>query len=362
MVRRKSVAAKVKARHVAYVKRSQIKSKTSRWTVLLLVAKAIHVFRGSRRRTIVQGEHVPSDDVEDRCSYARGNFNRCSAYVCSVAVSPMDHKENFDTIKDVVRGIISKVCRREANLKNQKEARKRKEVAKLHVNHHRSETSRADRFRLKYSNDAQFRQKKLVRMRRYQNKQYKNKPCFRDEHQARVRGYISKRYRTNEIFRKKHQSRMKRYLANKYKSDFQERSKNIERTLNAYRTNCSLAERRQRQTYNRKYREWQRRRVTDAHKFQEKHRQVYKACLDSFRKTAREGPDYICLVCMLRFFRSQVIPYIEKRYIQNTSSSRERDKVALCIQQRFVRDKNWICLFCSEKMKRHRASKSSCGQ
>ena len=76
-----------------------------------------------------------------------------------------------------------------------------------------------------------------------------------------------------------------------------------------YRRECTAAKQHQRRV-SRKYIVVQR----DTHLA--KFHILYNNCRKSFRKVAKEGPDYIFVVCRLVLFRDQILPFIKNNYLK----------------------------------------------
>lgn len=81
----------------------------------------------------------------------------------------------------------------------------------------------------------------------------------------------------------------------------------------------------------------------------EKHRSEYHVHLQSFRRHIKEGPDCVCSVCRLMFFRNQVLPCREEKYLKRDQSRETAEWIQSCLRSTSKREGEWICRFCSEK-------------
>ncbi|CAF1684023.1 unnamed protein product, partial [Adineta ricciae] len=53
----------------------------------------------------------------------------------------------------------------------------------------------------------------------------------------------------------------------------------------------------------------------------------YNCSLESFRKVAKDGPDYSCTDCRLKFFRDQVLSCIEGKYLKMCKSEETMERI-----------------------------------
>ena len=162
---------------------------------------------------------------------------------------------------------------------------------------------------------------------------------FRLLHISRCSNRINKQYHSNDQFRLKHNAR----LLQKYHSDPQYRIKHNVRFLEKYHSNDTFRRKMIEESMSNylknihskhesqgKYQ--QARRIVRKYALfsfmhREKHRSKYHVHLQSFRRHIKEGPDYVCSVCRLTFFRNQVLPCREEKYLERDQSEETKERI-----------------------------------
>jgi hypothetical protein len=78
--------------------------------------------------------------------------------------------------------------------------------------------------------------------------------------------------------------------------------------------------------------------------------------LQSFRKSIKEGHDYVCTVCRITFFRDQVSLCIEKKYLEKYKSVEVTARIHSYMYSSSRPNSGGICRLCPEKLKRQQMS------
>ncbi|CAF3530889.1 unnamed protein product [Rotaria sp. Silwood2] len=137
MVRKKSISSKVKTRKEAYKRRQQIHSRVSRsWRILILTIKAVKRF-SSFKHNVSAVSRVPRlldisemDLIDSHC-ISFGNKLKIQDN-CSDSTQLNEQFDELNIVQDIVKKVVSKVCRLDNERKRQSKNRKaQKETRKI---------------------------------------------------------------------------------------------------------------------------------------------------------------------------------------------------------------------------------------
>jgi hypothetical protein len=245
-----------------------------------------------------------------------------------------------------MQGLLRKTCRRISNRRYIESIRiKAKSSDELTRKSERRCRVQKISFKKRYQNDISFRRRHIQMNKLSLLSKYHANDDFRSLHISRCSDRISREYHSNDQFRAKHNER----LLEKYHSNDTFRRKMIEQSMNNYVKNIHWKHQSQR-----KYQ--QARRIVRKYALfssmhREKHRSEYHVHLESFRRYIKEGPDCICSVCRLTFFRNQVLPCREEKYLKRDQSQETAERILSCLNWTCEIERQWICLYCSDKLK-----------
>ncbi|CAF4087229.1 unnamed protein product, partial [Rotaria sordida] len=338
MVRKKSVASKVKKRKEAY--KRQLKA-----------------------------DAIPSDCV---------NFvNKDMQAISSDVIKVKDQFDDYKIIKDIIKKLVSKVFRLDNERKRQLQIRKQKKKSGASISNETSilkHTRQRIWFKKKYCHNILFREQKKKRVTKYFRSQYHNNNDFREKQKARIQTHILIKYRrnanfraennecakirilnkyhNNTKFREEYKARMNMQVSKKYKSNKSVRLKMIQCALNWYQNNNTLIIKNSRRLYNQGRRILKKYTIIQSHKCAVKHRNLYMNNLNRFRQIIREGPNYVCISCRLALFRNQVVPFVEQKYIKQNMSVGIKERIQSYFNYSSSSQSKWICKLCSDKIKK----------
>ena len=212
--------------------------------------------------------------------------------------------------------------------------------------------NRKDQIRRRYQMFIDFRQKRIDRIKTYGFNKYHNNINFRSLCISKAKEKMLRKYHNNEEFRKKYKKQMKEKVLRDYRTNHLKRLKMINQALNHYRLNYTPMRQTQKRLYNQRRRILKKYLAMQSHVCKVKHSNLYLQQLKTFRELNCEGPDYVCISCRLALFRNQVIPYIEGKYRKKSMSNEMKEEIQSYITDSSTKKKNWICRYCSDKMKR----------
>ncbi len=152
--------------------------------------------------------------------------------------------EDFDIIQDVIKKLVSKVCRLDQERRRQLKNRKRNHLLNV-INPKRVSNSKPSRqctwFKRKYCQSTSFREQHRKRVTNHFRNKYQNNNNFREKQKKRIKTHIFKKYSNSSRFYNEYKVRSKKYIFNKYHTDRVFREKNNSRArkhiLNKYYTN-----------------------------------------------------------------------------------------------------------------------------
>ena len=211
---------------------------------------------------------------------------------------------------------------------------------------------RKDQIRRKYQMFAEFRNKRITRIKAYGFDKYHNNISFRSLCKSRTGKNMLKKYHHDAEFRMKYKEQMREKVLRKYRTNHLKRLRMINQALNHYRMNYTPMIQTQRRLYNQKRRILKKYIAIQSHVCKVKHSDLYMKNLNKFRELNCEGPDYICVCCRLALFRNQVMPYSEEKYTKKTMSYEIKERIQSYSTDSSIRNKIWICRYCSDKLKR----------
>ncbi|CAF2796522.1 unnamed protein product [Rotaria sp. Silwood2] len=336
MVRKKSAASKAKSRRESYKRRQEVHSKISRsWRILIVTVKAFKKFLSLRRsirnisfaHSFAQKSLSASENDLIDLNYI--NYRNSKDVRDTLRKKIQIHKEIDDqhVIKDIVKKVVSRVCRLDSERKRQLKNRQcRKQIDFRNKLKTQSKITMLN----KYHNDSDFRNKLITQSKITILNKYHNNSSFRNEYKARMKTEVLKRYYTNNSIR----------------------LKMIQDALNWYSINNTLTRKKSRQLYNQRRRILKKYSIIESHKCTLKHNHLYIGKLKEFRNIIEEGPDYICISCGITFFRNQVIPFMKDKYVKQNMSFEMSEYIPSYFIDASSSEHRWICRLCSYKIKK----------
>ncbi|CAF4528876.1 unnamed protein product, partial [Rotaria sp. Silwood2] len=227
MVRKKSISSKVKTRKEAYKRRQQIHSRVSRsWRILILTIKAVKRF-SSFKHNVSAVSRVPRlldisemDLIDSHC-ISFGNKLKIQDN-CSDSTQLNEQFDELNIVQDIVKKVVSKVCRLDNERKRQSKNRKaQKETRKILSNEELITKLRSRNKRCEWNNcrDVLFHEQQSERLRKYYRNKYQNNNDFRNREKVRTNSSISLKYHNNFNFREKMKSHSKIHCFDKYHRD-----------------------------------------------------------------------------------------------------------------------------------------------
>ena len=351
---------------------------------------------------------VRKKSVASKIKTRRNAYRRQTTYVRNEMVGlslntsyNQEQSNDLIVIRETIQSLLTKICRRIDDqkrrtsmkrkakcinyLKKPSERRRQEQNISFRNKYHNDETFRIrhikknkllilgkyhsdDQFRYthnhcsslriinKYRSDTNFRAKYNVNLlnKYYSNNmfrvnhnallldKYHSNDMFRVNHNAR----LLVKYHSNEQFRMNHNAR----LLDKYHSNQLFRRSVINKAVTNYLNNIDLRRRQQIEYKHarRIFRKYVSLNLTTLNKYRAK----YIVTLRSFRKYATEGPDCVCTVCLLTFFRDQVISCVKYKYLEKCKSKETLQRIKSYLYSISRPITQWICRFCSEKLKK----------
>ena len=344
MVREKSVAAKANRRRLS--RRRVVASGLGRsWHVVLLVIEIV--------RRLLKSSRCPTNmftlmnmEGADGCQSNEDIADHSQTTIERNVGDSGKHSIDAIVVHEVMQSVLRKTCRQITNQRYNESIKSRAKSSdeltrKSERRCHVQKTS----FKRKYQTASSFRRKHIQMNKSALLSRYHANDGFRLLHISRCSNRINKQYHSNDRFRAEHNAR----LLEKYHSNDTFRRKMIERSMNNYQKNSDWKHQSQR-----KYQ--QARRIVQKYALfssmhREKHRSEYHVHLQSFRWQIKEGPDRVCSVCRLTFFRNQVLPCREEKYFKRDQAQETAERIRSCLNSTCQPERQWICRFCSEKLK-----------
>ncbi|CAF2143867.1 unnamed protein product [Rotaria magnacalcarata] len=235
MVRKKSVASKAKSRRESYKRQQEFHSKISRsWRILIVTVKAVKKFLSLRRsvkstsfaqKSVTISEN---DFIDLNCINYRNNKD-----VRDTLCNKMQRHGEIDDqniIKDVVKKILSRVCRLDSERKRQLKNRKHQRQIENNFNNKNSSLTISRQYkwwRKNCSQNVMLREKESQRLRKFYQKKYNNNIRFREKERIRINSHVSTKYHTSLNARENIKSQSKINVLNKYHSNSDFRNKLI---------------------------------------------------------------------------------------------------------------------------------------
>ena len=166
MVRKKSSAAKVKARKEAYKRQVGPTHVGRSWRILLLTVTAINKFLRFKRCNVVSAYLQPSFNtlhIDMIASDSITFINEGKRFTSLDKANGKLELEIATIVKSITKKIVSKVCRLENERNRQVQMRKR--IKSSNISHHDETTilkhnKQSTRLKEKYLNDTLYRKKK----------------------------------------------------------------------------------------------------------------------------------------------------------------------------------------------------------
>ncbi|CAF1508815.1 unnamed protein product [Rotaria magnacalcarata] len=235
MVRKKSVASKTKSRRESYKRRQDVHSKISRsWRILIVTLKAFKKFL-SLRRTVKNTSFAQksvtiseNDFIDLKCINYRNNKDVRDTFCNKIQSHGEIDDQNI--IKDVVKKIVSRVCRLDSERKRQLKNRKHQRQIESNFNNENSSLTISRQYkwwRKNCSQNVMLREKESQRLRKFYQKKYNNNIRFREKERIRINSHVSTKYHTNLNARENIKSQSKINVLNKYHSNSDFRNKLI---------------------------------------------------------------------------------------------------------------------------------------
>ncbi|CAF4540042.1 unnamed protein product, partial [Rotaria sp. Silwood2] len=224
MVRKKSASSKVRSRKEAYKRRQQVHPHISRsWRVLIVTMKAVKRFLSFRHtaEAVSCVQNVLSisktDLIYSNCVNRGRNIHTQDKF--SNSPKKNEHFDDLKIIKDIVKKMVTRVCRLDNERKRQFEKRKKNKKSGNNANSEKS-TSKLSRqskwWKKKSSQNVLLREQQFERSRKFYRNKYKNNIAFRDKEKARSNSHISIKYHTDSNVREKIKAHSKIYCRHKY--------------------------------------------------------------------------------------------------------------------------------------------------
>jgi hypothetical protein len=129
MVRKKSVAAKIRKRKQNYKQKSICFKVKRTWRILLLVMKAIRIFLSNRRDASIAAQLPPNFGVREPYFLPLQCIGFANKEIQIIFPEKNDSKDQFADfiiIKDIVKKLVSRICRREYQQIRQSKLRDKK--------------------------------------------------------------------------------------------------------------------------------------------------------------------------------------------------------------------------------------------
>ncbi|CAF1529758.1 unnamed protein product, partial [Adineta steineri] len=230
MVRKKSVAAKVKTQKKAYQRRVAQLNKSCSWRVLVLVIQAAKKFLRLRKCKICY------KNSDCHCTISKEFLTKRNYKILSnttnnnISFDIIRDKQEFDDVKNILRTVVSKVCRLDYQRKKQSEIRKRKrsvDYCSPDESVLRKRLKQNNWFNKKYNHDLLFRQNQTQQTACKSRKKYRDNNVFRDKEKKRNRKSTIEKYNNNEEFRENEKTRNRKSAIEKYNNneEFREKEK-----------------------------------------------------------------------------------------------------------------------------------------
>ena len=249
MSRKKSIAAKVKVRKDAYKRRLMRERAYCSWRVLLLVIIAARRFLRKRHDRDLEKKTRDSCVPSNLCA---NNFAPCCIEDEGVLfVDTIDARNDLgkaNIAKDVVKGLVSRVCRIECERMRQAKRRKRDCSVDAAVNNgtvlkrHRQ----CIWLRRKYSENAFFRKKRIDHIASEGRAAYQNNVHFRERKKTKAKTREAIKYQSDMPFRRAKREQSKTNFHNRYQTNsvFREMKRDQSKSFNAqkYQTNNGFRE------------------------------------------------------------------------------------------------------------------------
>lgn len=179
MVRKKSVASKVRTRREAYKRKAVVKKNVRSWNVLILVIRAVKKFlnikKGNSISSCLAKDFNRTGQILNESKTSTGCEKDSNGSVDYINVNK-NITEDDTVVKQILNKMVSKVCRLESERKRQKNIRKKKKILKTDLRK-KSSIVKNDRERQrckeKYRNNSLFRKEKQEQVRKYSEKNIK---------------------------------------------------------------------------------------------------------------------------------------------------------------------------------------------
>lgn len=129
MVRKKSIASKVRKRRQNYKKKSIHFDALRSWRILILVMKAVKIFLDNRRYSSIAASLPPNFGILEPYfvpSNCIGFENESTEILFPQREDVKDQFDEFKIVEDIVKKLVSTVCRRERERMRQKNKREKK--------------------------------------------------------------------------------------------------------------------------------------------------------------------------------------------------------------------------------------------
>jgi hypothetical protein len=281
------MASKVRKRKENYKKRTIHFNALRSWRILILVMKAVKIFLDKRRYASIAASLPPNFGILEPYfvpSNCIGFENEGVETLFPLRHDVKDRFDEFKIVKDVVKKLLSKICRRECERMRQLKIREKKKISIANQNGNEfnlKQSKQRNWFREKYRQNAAFRQEKIRYVKDYFRKKYKVNKDFHVRHNSQMKnkyqtnnGYheslkfhMRNKYRmNNEYFEKQknqkwikyhldseYREKRKKELKNKYHTNSEHREKRKHQLKNRYHANSEYREKRKSELKN-KYR------------------------------------------------------------------------------------------------------------
>ena len=259
MVRKKSVAAKLRKRKENYKQKINRFNAIRSWRILILVMKAVKIFLKNRRDSSIAASLPPNFGIREPYFVPSNCIGFIKEDIHVIFPDRDDVKEQFaqfQVVKDVVKKLVSNVCRREHEQIRQKRLREKKRILIEKQDDNQLILRKIKKniwFKEKYRENAVFRKKKIQYtidyfrrkykmnkdLREKRNSQMKNKYQTNNQYHANLRFQMWNKYRTNTDYHeyRKNQIRHKYHTNNEHREIRKSQLKHKYHTNNEYREN-----------------------------------------------------------------------------------------------------------------------------
>ena len=214
--------------------------------------------------------------------------------------------------------------------------------------------NRKHQMREKYHKNTDYREKRKHYIKRLVLKRYYNDLKFRNMYNINARIRFFTKYHCDKEFRRNYRKRINDRFRNKYQSNSSFRLIKIQQTLKHYQITSTPIRQYRKRIYEQGRRIMKKYKANQRHTCRFKHMNLYRQSLREFKEKNKQGPDFICVSCGIRFFRQQVIPYIEENYLKKNMSYEDQAKVRSYVNHPLIMEKKWICRYCSDKIKKNK--------